>query len=162
MFRCLGVCFLAYRLGVFGVWVFGCLVFGCWGVGALGRWGVWRAFWRLVFGRLVFGRLGVWAFGRAFSALGIWAGVWDFEVSCLGFHFPSGYMNHNTSRGWELGRGFARLPGTSHPLKIEQGHQYRTEVRLGLRDHFLSRGWELGRGLARLPGTSHPLERTHQ
>lgn len=158
---------------MFGVWVFGvwclsvwvfgvwCLVFGCLGVWALGRWGVWalgRLACFLAFGVL----LGVWAFGRAFSALGIWAGVWDFEVSCLGFHFPSGYMNHNTSRGWELGRGSVRLPGTSHPLNIEQGHQYRTEVRLGLRDHFLSRGWELGRGLARLPGTSHPLERTHQ
>lgn len=156
VFECLGVWCL-----VFGVWVFGCLgvgALGCLGVGAFGvLFGVWCAF-----GRLVFGRLGVWAFGRAFSALGIWAGVWDFEVSCLGFHFPSGYMNHNTSRGWELGRGSVRLPGTSHPLKIEQGHQYRTEVRLGLRDHFLSRGWELGRGLARLPGTSHPLERTHQ
>ncbi len=155
---------------MFGVWVFGvwclsvwvfgvwCLVFGCLGVWALGRLACFLAFGVL----LGVWCLGVWAFGRAFSALGIWAGVWDFEVSCLGFHFPSGYMNHNTSRGWELGRGSVRLPGTSHPLKIEQGHQYRTEVRLGLRDHFLSRGWELGRGLARLPGTSHPLERTHQ
>jgi len=74
VFRCLGVCFLAYRLGVFGVWVFGCL-----GVGALGRWGV-GAFgvlfgvwclgvWCLGVG--AFGRLGVlfrrWGFGRAFG-----------------------------------------------------------------------------------------------